>query len=71
MAYYHAVFLNMGGMEFGAGIEARSKDEAYDMLQADYPESQIIQLESYEDMDERENRLYADALDWDEEYEDY
>lgn len=49
MTYYHAVFEDECGGEFGAGVEAGSKDEAYKLLREDYPESRIVQMESPED----------------------
>jgi hypothetical protein len=70
MTYYHAVFQGEDGMEFGAGTEASSKEEARSILRENYPESRIVQLESPEDTREREARIYAHALaggDYDDE----
>jgi len=60
---YHAVMLDETGCEFGAGVEAASRDEAYDELRDMYPESRIVQLESPEDTAERERRIYAQVWD--------
>jgi len=71
--YYHAVFEDECGGEFGAGVEAASKEEAWACLEENYPESRIVQLESPADVQEREARLYAsisrelDGWDGDEE----
>lgn len=72
MTYYHAVFLGEDGMEFGAGTHADSKEEAYDTLSENYPESRIVQLESPEDTAAREARIYAQALcdEWDDEIDE-
>ena len=59
MIYYHAVMLDECGDEFGAGVEAKSRDEAYDKLREMYPENRgIVQLESPDDARERERRMY-------------
>lgn len=62
MQNYHAVLLDECGMEFGAGTRAASRDEAYDHFAENYPESRVIQLESAAETQEREARIYADAL---------
>jgi len=54
---YHAVMLDETGCEFGAGVEAASRDEAYDELRDMYPESRIVQLESPEDTRRRQERI--------------
>lgn len=69
MTYYHGVFEDECGGEFGAGVEAASKEEARERLEEDYPESRLVQLEGPEDTQAREARIYADALsgvDYDE-----
>lgn len=59
MTKYWAVMLDETGCEFGVGVEAKSRDEAWDMLYEDYPESECVQLESPEDTYERERSMYA------------
>ncbi len=61
MTKYHAVMLDETGCEFGAEVEADSRDEAYDILGDDYPESRVVQLESPEESDARERRAYEHA----------
>lgn len=77
MTYYHAVFTDECGGEFGAGTEANSHEEARAILEENYPESRIVQLESPADTREREDNLYesiSDELDGDgwaeEDYDD-
>lgn len=57
MIKYWAVMLDETRCEFGVGIEANSKAEAYAILEEDYPESRCVQLESPEDTRERERRM--------------
>lgn len=67
---YHAVMIDETGCEFGADVEAANRDEAYDRLDEDYPESRIVQLESSQDARDRENATYnhiANGGDWDDE----
>jgi hypothetical protein len=64
--HYWAVFLDETGCEFGAGCYASTRTEAYEKLSESYPESRIVQLESPEDTQRREEMIYADALE--EEY---
>jgi len=77
MTYYHAVFQDECGGEFGAGTEANSREEAYSILEENYPESRIVQLESPADTAAREHALYAsisrelDGDDWGEEDDEY
>lgn len=59
MIYFHAVFIDETGCEFGAGVTASNKEEAYDLLRESYPESRIVQLESPEDTAAREMAIYA------------
>jgi len=59
MIKFHAVMVDETGCEFGAGVEAPDREEAYEMLQENYPESRVAQLESPEDTRRREARIYA------------
>lgn len=61
MAHFHAVMTDETGCEFGASVTAASRDEAYEMLEENYPESRCVQLESPEDTAAREYRTYAAA----------
>ena len=68
MTYFHAVFVDETGVgEFGAGIHAESKAEAYERLSEMYPESRIVQLESPQDTAARDAEIYAQL--WDDEYD--
>jgi hypothetical protein len=70
---YHAVMLDETGCEFGVDIEADSRDEAYDRLAEDYPESQCVQLESPQDAADREAQwVLAEEEDdfWDDFWEE-
>lgn len=58
MTHYWAVFVDETGCEFGAGIEAATKAEAYRELQEMYVESRIVQLESPEERLERERAMH-------------
>jgi len=59
MTHYHAVMLDECGHEFGAGVEANSKDEAREELRDMYPESRgIVQIESPADTAHREQLMY-------------
>ena len=62
MTRYHAVMRDECGDEFGADVEASSREDAYEQLSEDYSESYVVQLESPEDTLERERRIYADAV---------
>lgn len=57
MTQFHAVMLDETGCEFGASVEAPNREEAFDTLREDYPESQVLQLESPSDRQEREERI--------------
>ena len=59
---YHAVMMGEDGMEFGEDVKANSYDEAETLLRDDYPESQILYLESSQDAVKRELRIYNDAM---------
>jgi len=66
---YHAVMLDETRCEFGADVEAKSRDEAYDLLREYYPESKCVQLESPADTRAREQDLYEHISrggDWDD-----
>ena len=73
MIEYHAVMLDETGCEFGTSVEANSRNEAYDILREDYPESRCIQLESPADRKAREQDLYerANAMYDDPDLDDY
>lgn len=58
MRQYHAVMIDETGCEFGADVEANSHAEAYDLLEEDYPESRVDQLEDDDDRRSREDRIY-------------
>jgi len=61
------------GGEFGAGCEASSKEQARRILDENYPESRIVQLESPQDSREREAAIYArvsTGMDDDEDFDD-
>jgi len=70
MTKFHAVMLDETGMgEFGADVEARTRNEAYEKLREDYPESRCVQLESPEDTAAREDAMYGHIRrggDWDD-----
>lgn len=70
MTKFHAVLLDETRCEFGADVEANTRDEAYRRLEEDYPESQVVQLESPADTRQREQDMYAHINrggDWDDE----
>lgn len=72
---YHAIMLDETGCEFGVDIEADSREEAYDRLAEDYPESSVVQLESPQDAADREARMYQQIIAeeddfWDDFWED-
>lgn len=58
MTRFHAVMLDETRCEFGAEVEASSKDEAYEKLAENYPESKCVQLESPADTRVREQDLH-------------
>lgn len=55
---YHAV-MGFFGEEFGVTFEAKDKPSAMDYLRDQYPESSCLQLESPQDMADRQAKLYA------------
>ncbi len=66
---YHAVMLDETHCEFGVDIEARNRDEAWSILEEDYPESRCVQLETTDDTMKRERLMYEHIEkggDWDE-----
>ena len=69
MIKFHAVMIDETGCEFGAEVEAETREEAWDILRENYPESRCDQLESPEDTAERERRMHEHIErggDWDE-----
>ena len=72
MTHYSAVMLGEDGMEFHAEVEADSYGEASEKLAENYPESRVIQLETPQDIEERQQRLYAAIhAEYDDGYDDY
>lgn len=69
MPKFHAVMIDETGCEFGASIEADSRDEAYDILEEDYPESRIDTLKSCAEWDEERREREARMYRGDYEYE--
>ena len=63
MTYYHAVFEDECGGEFGAGCEAKFWEEAYQSLSESYPESRIVQLEDPDQARKREQELYDSVFE--------
>jgi hypothetical protein len=59
MINFHAVMVDETGCEFGADVRATTREEAYEMLEENYPESRCVQLESSEDTARREAEIYA------------
>jgi hypothetical protein len=59
MINFHAVMVDETGCEFGADVRATTREEAYEMLEENYPESRCVQLESPEDTKRREAEIYA------------
>jgi hypothetical protein len=69
MTKFHAVMLDETGQEFGVDLEAEDRDDAYDQLDEDYPESRCVQLESRADTAKREQAMHnhiAEGGDWDD-----
>lgn len=72
MIEFWAVMLDETGCEFGVGVSAGSRTEAFDKLREDYPESRCVQLESPEDTARREREMYHRLQDeYDDFYDDY
>ena len=70
MTKYHAVMVDETNCEFGVDVEASSFDEATTILEENYPESRVEQLESPEQSHKRERRMMAHIKaggDWDDE----
>ena len=68
---FHAVMIDETGCEFGADVTAATREEAYQALAENYPESRVDQLESPEDTARREHEIYASVareLDGDDDY---
>ena len=71
MTQYHAVMLDETNCEFGVTLNAASRDEAYEQLHEDYPESCCVQLESPEDTARREQAIYERvSREYDEDLQD-
>jgi hypothetical protein len=69
MNKFHAVMRGECGEEFGVDLDAETRDDAYDQLDEDYPESRCVQLESPADTAKREAKIYADinaGIDYDD-----
>ena len=58
MTRFWGVFLDETRCEFGAPIEAETKEEAWRIAAEDYPESKCVQLESPQDTIDREKLMY-------------
>lgn len=58
MTQYHAVLLDETGCEFGHTFTASSRDEAWDYVQEQFPESRCVQIESPEDTIRRQKEIY-------------
>ncbi len=54
---FHAVLIDECGDEFGADINAKDENEAWEKFQENYPESRVIQVESPADARRRERDL--------------
>lgn len=68
---FHAVMIDETGCEFGASVSAETREEAYEILQENYPESRVDQLESPEDTARREAEIYARvSAEYDDDYFD-
>jgi len=67
---FNAVMIDETGCEFGVGLEAGDREQAYDRLADDYPESRVDQLETLGEAKGRENRMLRhieEGGDWDDE----
>jgi hypothetical protein len=62
MIKFHAVLTDECGSEFGADVTANTRMEAYAMLDEDYPESRVVQLESPDDTARREKAIYNEVM---------
>ncbi len=67
---FHAVMIDETGCEFGADVTAATREEAYQALAENYPESRVDQLESPEDTAAREKRIYDAAFFDEDDYSD-
>jgi hypothetical protein len=66
---FHAVLLDETRCEFGADVDAEDREAAYKWLEDQYPESNVIQLESPNDTRQREaamNEHIERGGDWDD-----
>ena len=60
MIKFWAVMLDETGCEFGVGVEADTREQAYEILEEDYVESRCVQFESPQDTADREKAMYDD-----------
>jgi len=67
MTQFHAVMIDETGCEFGVSFTAPSRDDAYDYLAEQYPESRCTDLADSDMIRQREEDRYARMND---EYED-
>ena len=56
---YHAIMIGECNEEFGVDLEADSIDEAFDQLEADYPESRVEEVKSFAQIDSDQSDRYA------------
>jgi hypothetical protein len=71
MTRFWGVFLDETRCEFGAPIEAETKEEAWRIAAEDYPESKCVQLESPQDTVDREKLMYERIQSEMDGYDDY
>ncbi len=65
MPKFHAVLIDECGCEFGADVVAPDYDTAHDKVRENYPESNVVQLETPRDTREREHHQYTRLLNED------
>lgn len=63
MTKYYAVLRDETGCDFSANIEAKSRQEAFNYLHRNYPESRVIDVETMAQIRRREARYYQRAYD--------
>lgn len=61
MTTYHAVMCDETGCEFGVSVKAKSRAAAYEALHEDYPESRVVQVETGNEVTQRQRRVYRAA----------
>jgi len=59
---FYAVMIDETGCEFPAECDAPNEEAAAEYLEEQYPESQIDQLETLEEMRARERETYFQAM---------